>query len=213
MQKQLFKETQTHFSHKPTSKDKIADGNVRAMTSAIQTHGMFTDCQENAGLWNFLGKLQATAEQDHDLLNINEIGMSMYDLYIESRLLRKPVTNTTKKRKQLCTFSVSKSQRKRMSDIDREKKLNQRYLKRQLTWLTQHGFHEANHELLYGQISTIPRALVDSNGLPFKSNKCITTQCLQKRYALANVITDTPPQLAPNCVILEGMFMIQTPAI
>ncbi len=87
-------------------------------------------------------------------------------------------------------------------------------MKRQITWLAHHGYNEANYDMVYGQISLIPRALVDNEGFPYKSTKCSTTHYLQKRYKTANVIIDTlPPQWTPDMVILEGMFMIQTPPI
>lgn len=43
LEQQLFQEStkKDEFSHKPTSKDKISDGNIRAMTSVIQSHGMY----------------------------------------------------------------------------------------------------------------------------------------------------------------------------
>ena len=136
-----------------------------------------------------------------------------YDYYVESRILKHPVTYAPNRKKQLCTFSVSKSQKKRISQIEKEHKLSQRYIKRQVTWLAQHGFEKKNLAMLYGQVSPIPRALVDDNGLPFKSSKSNTTNFLQKRYSSASVIVDVPPQWIPDCVILEGMFMVQTPAI
>ncbi len=87
-------------------------------------------------------------------------------------------------------------------------------MKRQITWLAHHGYDEASYDMVYGQISPIPRALVDYKGFPYKSTKCSTTHYLQKRYHSANVIINTlPPQWTPDTVILEGMFMIQTPPI
>ena len=181
------------------------------MRSAIQSHGMYVQSPTNEGLWNFLSGIKATPAQEHDLLKIREISQSAYDLYIQCWILKHPTTTAPKRKKKLCTFSVTKSQKRRSSQIERERKLAQRYLKRQLTWLTKHGISGTSHEMLYGQIS--PRGLVYDNGLPFKSSKSSTTTFLQKRYNSTMPIMDTLPQCIPQSVILEGMFMIQTPAI
>ena len=47
--------------------------------------------------------------------------------------------------------------------------------------------------MLYGPVSPLPRALVDSNGLPYKGSE-------------SNAF---PPGWDPDIIILEGMFTIQ----
>ena len=99
-----------------------------------------------------------------------------YDFYVESRISKHPVTYAPNRKKELCTFSVSKSPKKRISQME-ERKLGPHYIKRQVTWLARYSF------------------------------------VLQKRYSSASVIVDASPQWIPDCAILEGMFMVQTPAI
>ncbi len=38
------------------------------------------------------------------------------------------------------------------------------------TWLAHLGYNEANYDMVYGQISLIPRALVDDKGFPFHTS-------------------------------------------
>ena len=54
---QLFPERATQsvkFTHRTTSKDRIAEVNIQRMFDRISEHGMFRLCQENQGMWNFL---------------------------------------------------------------------------------------------------------------------------------------------------------------
>ena len=203
---QIFPEkTKSKNSFKQTSKDRFAVNNIRAMREAIDKHGMFSSESENRGLWNFLQNQQATPEQSGDLLNHRQIGQKSYEEYVNTKLLKKPSTHTPKHKKHLCTFSVSKVERKRIKRIERERKLTQRFLKRQLSWIATRG-GDTNLDMIFGPISVLPKALVDGNGLPYKSSKSNNTTFLQNRYKNIPVITEG----FPESVILEGMFMIQT---
>ena len=54
------------------------------------------------------------------------------------------------------------------------------------------------------------RALMDSDGLPYKGTKSYTTTYLERRYTTPPVIVNTlPTGWLPHSVILEGMFLIQ----
>ena len=62
---------------------------------------------------------------------------------------------------------------------------------------------------LFGPISSLPKALMDKNGLPYKSAK-FATPYLQKSYKSVPVIITVLPWVPPTLVIMEGMFMVQT---
>lgn len=118
----------THkFTHKPTGKDRTEDSNVRAMRESIATHCMFHHVPINKGLWNFLEGKQATEEQKRDMMAIGQRA------YVSSSNLQRPSTVAPVRKKQICTFSVSATKKKRLNQVDRERNLFQRYLKRQLT--------------------------------------------------------------------------------
>ncbi len=112
LQQELFPENKenTLFTHKCTSKDKIMDGNIKAMHTVIVSHGMFYKSPSNTGLWNFLENIKATPEQEQDMMALKQIGQKAYDLYIESKLIKR-YSPTRKKR--LCTFTVSKTEKKK----------------------------------------------------------------------------------------------------
>ncbi len=210
LKKQIFPEREQHavtFSHSATSKDRKRDANVRHMLDAIQSKGMLT----YTGLWNVFECKQATPEQAHDLLNFRRIGMEAFEGLVSEKLLGLPSTAAPTRRKRLCTFSVSKAQKQRVKLVEQERKISQRYLKRQLAWISEQGAENLDLDSLLGPISSLPRALMDKDGLPYKSTKSSTTEYLHKRYSSLQILTPSlPPQWVPHAAILEGMFMIQT---
>ena len=67
-EEQLFPERQERKETLPyqlTSRDAI---NADAMLKGVSAHGLFSSADKNQGLNNFLTGLQATPEQQHDLL-------------------------------------------------------------------------------------------------------------------------------------------------
>ena len=95
--------------------------------------------------------------------------------------------------------------------VERERKLSERYFKRQLAWINEKGLAHFDLEGLLGPISPLPRALIGEDQLPYKASKSSATQYLAKRYCDVPVVIEyPPPQWVPHTAILEGMFMIQT---
>ena len=156
------------------------------MLAAIANHGLFHDKIENNGLWNIFKSLQANNEQAHDLLQFRVIGQSGYEAYIKTKLLNIPSTAAPVRRKRLCTFSSSQAERRRIKQADKEAKISQRYLKKTVAWLAQHGGEGRDLGTLLGPPSVAPRALMDNQGLPYKGTKSSTTSYLERRYS-------TPP--------------------
>ena len=74
-----------------------------------------------------------------------------------------------------------------------------------MNWITEQGLDNVDTDTLYGTISLVPRALVDSKGLPQKSSKASTTGFYEKRNSKSQVIIHAfSQQWVPNSVILEG---------
>ena len=164
------------FSHAKTSKEKVEDGNVRAMLGGIKAHGMFSSDEENCGLYNiFTGEL-ATPEQTHDMLHYRDIGQLGFEAYISSKILRQPSTQAPMRKKRLCTFTTGHKEKRRVKQVDRERKLTQRFLKCHLSrLLTNPRQCSLDPEMLCGPISPVPQAITDSNGLPYKGIKSTVT--------------------------------------
>ncbi len=215
---QLFPERKTHalkFSHRPTSQDKKAHANAECMLKAITDHGMFHSDSINKGLWNFLRSIQASPEQAHDLLTFRSVGQAAFCCYIQTKLLKKKSTDAPVRKKRLRTFSMSQVEKRKVKLVDREEKLSQKYMRRMVAWVAEHGTDGTDLNALLGPISPIPRALVGGDGLPYKGTKSNTTACLKHRYSdEPPVVSDILPSgWVPDVVILEGMFLIHTPPL
>ena len=213
---QLFPEQHKQtakFSHRPTSKDVIATANVDKMLALLTDHGMFNKLPDNQGLWNFLREVRATPEQEHDLLNFRSIGQASFDQFVRGKILRQPTTKAPTHQKRLCTFTVTRKQKQRVKQVERERKLQAHFLKRQISFISKKGTDSSALNNLYGQISPLPSALVDTKdrNLPYKGSKSTSTTYLEKRYEDVPVVTSYfPANWVPQVVILEGMFLIRT---
>lgn len=190
-----------------TSRDKVTTKNVETMLGVVTSKGMHEKEQTNQGLWNVFEKKEATPEQKHDLLNFRSIGQQSFEHFVKYRLLKEVSTNAPVRMKRLCTFTTTAAQKQRIKMAEKERKISQRFLKRQLAWAAENKISPTNSML--GPISSYPRALMDKDGLPYKSSKSLTTEYIITRYKHAPLVLTCLPWV-PTSVILEGMFMIQT---
>lgn len=211
LQFQLFPERHQRkkLCYVPSTRDKSCETNAIHMVQKICSHGMCTDNPENQGLINFIEMKQASPDQAHDLLNFREIGQQSFENTVKSRYLNVPSTNAPLRKKRLQTFTTSEVQKRKITLVEKERKISQRFLKRQLAWMAEKDISPKNAKGLFASISSLPRALIGKDGLPYKANKSKTTSYLERRYKDLPVIRKSLPW-APTTVILEGMFLIQT---
>ena len=212
LKSQLFPEqTKQRNCYTPTSRDKAVETNAKAMLSALKSHGMVSTSQyNNSGLCTILHHKEATPAQSHDLLRFRDIGQESFEQYVRHRMLNDPSTVAPVRQKRLVTFTVTEAQKRRVKVVEKEMKMAQRVLKRQMAWMVKHEVDPQEINNFFGPTSSLPRALADRNGLPNKSAKSTTTKYIQNRYKDIPVILTSLPW-APTAVILEGMFIIQTP--
>ena len=144
----------------------------------------------------------------HDLLNLREIGQVAFEDHVKYRILRTSSADAPCRRRRLQTFSSTKKNKKKLKQIDRNRKILQTCLKKQLVVLTR------GEQLPPECVSYfLPHlcALCDSEGYSHKGNKSKATDFFETRYKKFNVIVSTfPGTWTPQSVILEGVFMIQT---
>ena len=163
LKKQLLPEREMHgvqgqvFSHSFTCKDKKRDANITSMIEIIQRKDM-TKLQSSS-LWNFLEDKLTTPEQSHDLLNCRCLGQEGYERYV-SKIIGLPSTNAPNRKKRLVTFSVTKVQKSKVKMVEHERKITQRFLKRQLAWISEKGAENLDLDKLLGPISPLPQALI-----------------------------------------------------
>ena len=75
--------------------------------------------------------------------------------------------------------------------MERERKLQACFLKHQISFISKKGTDSSALNNLYGQISPLPSALVDTKdcNLPYKGSKSTSTTYLEKCYEDAPVVT------------------------
>ena len=202
---QLFPEKYKHKVEHPfiaSSRDKALNVNTEKMLEEVKSKGAIFIDTTNKGLLNFLDDVHATPEQSHDLLNFRNVGQQAFENLVQYKLLQKASTNAPERKKKLHTFSSQESKKKRIRQVEKERKISQRFLKRQLVWLTEKGQAPCSTDHLFTSISSIPKAIVDKNGLPYKSAKSLSTDYLMKRYKDLPICFTSLPW-TPTSVILS----------
>ena len=161
---QLFPERKHHnkgFSHKSNSNDIAAESNVQAMLEAISEHGMFNHTETKRAYGTSYSPKRLLQNKLHDLMNFREIGQTAMENYINTKIIKQPSSGAPIWKKRLSTFMVTKVAKQRIKRVEKERKLTQQYLKRQLVWIAKHGDESLNSmPNLLGPISPVPRALV-----------------------------------------------------
>ncbi len=126
--------------------------------------------------WNIFERKRALPEQEHDLLRYRSIGQQAFEQFVKYRLLNELSTEAPIRKKTLHTFTTTTLQMKIIKQTEKEKKIAQRFLKRQLAWAVENHITPTNSML--GPISSYPKALMGKDGLPYKSSKSSTTPYL-----------------------------------
>ena len=185
--------------------------NISSMLETLRQSGMFQYVEENRGLVNFLAGIKASPEQEKDLLSFHTIGETDYKQYVDYCILRIHATRGVQRRRRLTTFSTKRKERKRVKQIERERKNLEKCLRRKLQWI---GTREDKTSDISEQLTILPYAITDDTSLPLKGTKSKTTDFLSKRYCEASlVVQNVPANWVAHSVIMEGMFMIHTPPL
>ena len=119
-----------------------------------------------------------------------------------------PSVKPPNRQKHLLTFTDRKSRQKKVSDIERERKLQIECWKKRVAFASSTGTQIMN---AYQQCIELPRAIATSDGHPVKGTKANSIKVYEKRYEHASppiIKTSIPPGWIPSTVIMEGMFLI-----
>ena len=197
----------TIFSEKPS--DEKLEINIKSMVSKLETSpSLKLDSTENDHLCHLFSPKIISVEQQCDLLHVRDIGQREFELLIECYILRNPSVKVPNRRKRLLTFTERKSNKRKVSDIEKERKLQIECWKKRIAFSTATG---QTIDKMYEQCIELPRALCTSDGEPNKGTKAVTTTMYHKRYEQASPIpfaTQFPTEWLPSTVVMEGMFLI-----
>ena len=183
----------------------IADhNNILAYYKKIQDSEMFS--QSNERLFHAFTNAEATAAVENDLTSYAEIGKKSFENFVESRILKKTsVKNTVLKKHRLKTFTVKPCSKRRISSMEKERKLITKCFKRTINVLSQGG--SLDSQVL--QYMETPRAICTVNNTPVTGRKCTIYNMFQKRYEDYSILNEWLPSPQTNwCIILEGMNLI-----
>lgn len=164
---------------------KKIETNITKMMSTLQQSNTFEVVSSDRGLFNFMNGVKATPEQQRDLLTYHDIGDEDYKNYVSYHLLHANVTNAPRRKRRLNTFSTAKKRKAKERQVQREKKLLEKCLRRRIQWIGSQGKVVGS---LSEQLTSTPRALADEEGQPLKGTKSKTVEFLGKRYCDAPLL-------------------------
>ena len=118
-----------------TSRDRTADTNITAMLDFMEECNMIPDSQEHNELVNPFTNTLATPGQMHDLLNFRQIGQTEFDNHVNYRILKTLSADVPCRHKRLQTFGSTKKVKRKLKQIEHDKKIQLTCMKKQLVML------------------------------------------------------------------------------
>ena len=133
----------------------------------------------NRGLINSFTNKVASPEQTNDLLSFREIGLNDFLLRIQSCILKLPSVNAPNRKKKLQTFSVRKINKKKVTKLEKDRKLIISAMRKKIkqSQITGHPIDQP-----FEQLIPLPLAICDSDGNPLKGQKSCITKFYESRY-------------------------------
>ena len=184
-----------------TNEPDAFEENVRNQLKKLRASS-FT---KQSGLQHLFSEKALTAKQTHDLLNFREKGQKEYEEGVEYYVVRTPSVKPPKHRKRLLTFTERRSRKKKVSEVEKERKLQIECWKKRVAFSASTGVQMPGS---YEQYIELPRAIASTDGTPTKGAKSNTTNCIEKRYQKSLPPVILTAAWIPDAVIMEGMFLI-----
>ena len=115
-------------------------------------------------------------------MTFRSIGQKEFQTLVEYSILQAPSVHVPKRQKRLRTFSERKPLAKRVSDVEKERKLQIECWKKRVAFACKTG---RVIEDTFEQYVELPHALVDKDGLPQKGQKSSITRLIESGYSKA----------------------------
>ena len=201
----MLDNTDSTLTSKPAS--AAEEATVQGYMDKLKLSTLFNSSQPSQ-LHHIFTEKDASAEQAADLLHFREIGEGDLVDYINAIILRLPGSKLPARRqRKLKTFALQKvTIFKQKQELD-DRKLVIACLKKQITHSKQTGQPISHLDL--DQLVKFPRALASADGKQEKGQKSCIFNNLKSAYCDA-FLSEIPSQFSNICVILEGMFLINT---
>ena len=155
----VIKPIETIYS-KEVSSTKL-EMNIRHQMHQLQKATSLTLNSPEKSLRHLFQQKQPSPEQIHDLINFRKIGQTEYERRVDYYVLRKPSVKAPKRRKRLLTFTERRATKRKVSEIERERKLQIECWKKRVAFASKTG---TNVNTAYEQCLELPRAIATSQG-------------------------------------------------
>ena len=129
--------------------------NVKSMMEMVVSSNCLDVVGDVRPLKSISGQV-ATPEQQIDLLGFGEVGRDHVKFYI----LKDPSTLVPRRKVKLLTFSLSAKLKKKMKQLDKEKRIVGKCLRRAFAWNTK---FDSSPQPIGQQYIDLPRAISDPN--------------------------------------------------
>lgn len=197
------------LSKKPD--DIKREHNIVSQVAVINNVGLLEPTSVNRGLINPFTSKTATAQQSCDLLSFREIGQRVFFNQITFHILKQPSTSAPIRKRRLQTFATSKNVNKqRVTQMEKDRNLILSCMRKKIMWSLRRGIpvDKAGEQLI-----ELPLAISDHQGSPNKGQKSYMTKAIGNRYKKSQqpmILSEYPHGWQPQCILSEGMFMINT---
>ena len=144
-------------------------------------------------------------QQANDISTFRSIGEKEFLQRITFFILKQPSTKAPNRKRHLQTFSVGQRNTRKVSQLEKDKKLILSAMKKKMLYSQRTGrpVDKPGEQLI-----ELPLAISDSDGKPLKGQKSYTTKTLESRYKDPVFTSELPWR--PQCCLVEGMFLINT---
>jgi hypothetical protein len=190
----------------------LEEENVKTLIRRLQDSLLFETSGLGGSTHPFLRHIftgqEATVVQRGDMTNYLNNANTLYTDYVHCKYIVKSRSKIVKRIKNLNTFSVKKRTVSTVKKELKDQQLETRMLKAQLSWASQ-------NQVVPGDIQQsilLPRAIATADGTLFKGDKAKTMHIFKNRYPSAFTEGSLLTFFQPDCVIIDGMFILYNTA-
>ena len=143
--------------------------NIKCMMTKVQSSNTLDVLDEARPLTSMSGQV-ATPEQQIDLLGFWDMGHERFENHIKFYVLKDPSAVVPRRKVKILTFASSKKLKRKVKQLDREKKIVGKCLRRAFAWNAKFGSSSQN---VGQQYIELPRAISDPTVTSTKVKKAL----------------------------------------
>ncbi|CAG2218428.1 unnamed protein product [Mytilus edulis] len=174
--------------------------NITSYRESIES-GLFFRYENGQLKHAFNSKVVLTDMQRSDLLNLQKIAQEHLGKYI--KICQSDGIFRYNKTRKITTFSTKTHSISKVKRELKDQRTENSLLRKQIAWSKEQNTPISDLQ----QFISLPRAIVDHDGLPYKGDKSKTLGIYHSRYPEA---FENKLHFKPDCVIIDGMFILNS---